>query len=77
MEVHCCVAVNGVVPLQTAVAPPVLQEQESEGVVDVPVTTELGLVQATSGAIHIMYTVLVFIIDRLLCLREIITLNQR
>jgi hypothetical protein len=55
----------------------VLQEQESEGVVDVPVTTELGLVQATSGAIHIMYTVLVFIIDRLLCLREIITLNQR
>lgn len=72
-------AVNVVVPLQTAVAPPVLQEQKSEGVVDVPVTTELGLglVQATSGAIHIMYTVLVFMIDRLRCLSEIITLNQR
>lgn len=53
-EVHC-VAVNVVVPLQTAVAPPVVHEQASEVVVDVPVTTELGpllLEQATSDAIH-------------------------
>jgi hypothetical protein len=49
------VAVNVVVPLQTAVAPPVVHEQASEVVVDVPVTTELGpllLEQATSDAIH-------------------------
>ncbi len=59
---------NVVVPLQTAVCPPVLQEQDSEIVVDVPVTTELGPVlgeQATSdaipsGAMHRRHTPFVF-----------------
>jgi hypothetical protein len=47
VEVHA-VAVNVVVPLQTAVSPPVSQEHDSEIVVDVPVTTELGPVLGAS-----------------------------
>jgi hypothetical protein len=59
--------VNVVVPLQTAVSPPVSQEQTSEVVVDVPVTTELGRVlleQATSSAMHITDTLCAFMARR-------------
>lgn len=66
---------NVVVPLQTAVSPPVSQEQTSEVVVDVPVTVvvdvpvtpELGrllLEQATSDAIHITDTLCAFMARR-------------
>jgi hypothetical protein len=59
--------VNVVVPLQTAVSPPVSQEQPSEVVVDVPVTMELGRVlleQATSDAIQMTDTLRPFMARR-------------